>query len=53
MHDADQQKLALKEHARVLRAHCPGWSLTFTQVHPEFWGQLRPVIEQEVVQAGL
>lgn len=53
MHDVELQKRALREHARVIRAHCPGWSMAFTNTHPEFWADLKPVIEQEVVAAGI
>lgn len=51
MHDVERQKVALREHAAVLKRHCPGWSMTFTHMHPEFWGELTPVVE-EIVYRG-
>ncbi|GAB1201972.1 hypothetical protein APSETT445_000570 [Aspergillus pseudonomiae] len=53
MHDAELQKVALREHARMIGKHCPGWTMAFTQTHPEFWKELRPVIEQEITPAGI
>lgn len=53
MHDVSKQKVALREHARVIRQHCPGWSMAFTHVHPEFWQELKAVIEEEVCQYGI
>lgn len=53
MHDVELQKLALTAHARALGGHCTGWSMAFTHTHPEFWGLLRPVIEDEVVGRGI
>lgn len=52
MHDVELQKLALQEHARRIRRY-PGWTLTFTHTHPEFWGELRSVIEKELVPSGI
>lgn len=52
MHDVERQKVALREHAAVLKRHCPGWSMTFTHTHPEFWGELTPVVE-EIVASGI
>ncbi|PWY74513.1 hypothetical protein BO94DRAFT_559669 [Aspergillus sclerotioniger CBS 115572] len=53
MHDVERQKQALREHARVITPHCPGWSMAFTHVHPEFWGDLAPMIQQEIVPTGI
>lgn len=53
MHDVELQKLALTAHARALDGHCTGWSMAFTHTHPEFWGALKPVIEDEVVGRGI
>lgn len=47
MHDLERQKIALREHARRI-TNFPGWTMAFTHVHPEFWGELRPVVEQEI-----
>jgi predicted TIM-barrel fold metal-dependent hydrolase len=52
MHDLELQKLALREHAAVLKEHCPGWSMAFTHIHPEFWGDLSPVV-REIADAGI
>ncbi|KAF2193955.1 hypothetical protein K469DRAFT_727425 [Zopfia rhizophila CBS 207.26] len=52
MHDVHLQKIVLREHARVLQAHCPGWTIAFTHVHPEFWKELKPVIEQDIAPAS-
>lgn len=52
MHDLKLQKLALREHAAALKEHCPGWSMAFTHIHPEFWNDLIPVI-QEIADAGI
>ena len=51
MHDVDLQKVALREHAAVLKEHCPGWSMAFTHMHPEFWGELTPIVT-EIVAGG-
>lgn len=53
MHDVDRQMAALRDHSRILRQHCPGWSMAFTHTHPEFWAQLKPFIEQEIVPTGI
>ncbi|CAI7657040.1 unnamed protein product [Penicillium manginii] len=53
MHDVELQKLALTAHARALDGHCTGWSMAFTHTHPEFWAELKPVIEDEVVARGI
>lgn len=47
MHDLERQKIALREHARRISSF-PGWTMAFTHIHPEFWGALRPVIEEHV-----
>jgi predicted TIM-barrel fold metal-dependent hydrolase len=52
MHDVELQKVALMEHAAVLKRHCSGWSMAFTHIHPEFWGKLTPVVE-EIVASGI
>ncbi|KAJ4299217.1 hypothetical protein N0V90_004461 [Kalmusia sp. IMI 367209] len=52
MHDVELQKRALREHAAVLKKHCPGWSIAFTHIHPEFWGDLIPIVE-ELAAAGI
>ena len=52
MHEIELQKSTLIEHATVLKIHCPGWSMAFTHVHPEFWGRLGSIIE-EIVQSGV
>ena len=51
MQDVELQKKALREHARRIRRH-PGWTMTFTHMHPEFWSELRPVVETELAPAG-
>lgn len=53
MHDVERQKTALRDHARVLQKHCPRWSMAFTHVHPEFWTELKPFIEQEMTPTGI
>lgn len=53
MHDVEKQKTALREHARIVRQHCPDWSMAFTHVHPEFWKELKAVIEEEICAAGM
>ena len=53
MHDVERQKQALREHTRAIASHCPGWSMAFTHVHPEFWGELTPMIQQEIVPGGV
>jgi predicted TIM-barrel fold metal-dependent hydrolase len=52
MHDVERQKVALREHAAVLKRHCPGWSMAFTHMHPEFWSELTPIVE-EIVASGI
>ncbi|KAF2011515.1 hypothetical protein BU24DRAFT_454049 [Aaosphaeria arxii CBS 175.79] len=52
MHDVELQKLALREHAAVLKKQCPGWSMAFTHIHPEFWGELTPTV-QSIAAAGI
>lgn len=52
MHDVELQKAVLRDHATVLRKHCPGWSMTFTHLHPEFWEDLAPVM-QDIADAGI
>ena len=52
MHDLELQKLALREHAAVLKEYCPGWSMAFTHIHPEFWDDLIPVV-REIAEAGI
>jgi predicted TIM-barrel fold metal-dependent hydrolase len=47
MHDLELQKILLSTHANKIKAF-PGWTMAFTQLHPEFWSALRPVIETEV-----
>ncbi|PNP37657.1 hypothetical protein TGAMA5MH_10425 [Trichoderma gamsii] len=46
MHDVERQKVALREHAAVVKRHCPGWSMAFAHTHPEFWFELTPVVEK-------
>jgi predicted TIM-barrel fold metal-dependent hydrolase len=53
MHDVENQKKALRDHARVIKEHCPGWSIAFTHTHPEFWRELKPTIEEEISSAGI
>ncbi|KAI9040567.1 uncharacterized protein KD926_008134 [Aspergillus affinis] len=53
MHDVEAQKTALREHARALGSHCAGWSMAFTHTHPEFWSELTPAIEREIVPTGV
>ncbi|KAH8435231.1 uncharacterized protein LDX57_012861 [Aspergillus melleus] len=53
MHDVEAQKTALREHARALGSQCAGWSMAFTHTHPEFWSELTPVIEREIVPTGI
>lgn len=52
MHDVELQKHALREHAAVLKQYCPGWSMAFTHIHPEFWGELSNVV-LEIANAGI
>ncbi|KAJ4360985.1 uncharacterized protein N0V89_001554 [Didymosphaeria variabile] len=52
MHDVERQKFALREHATVLKRHCPGWSMAFTHMHPEFWGELTRIVE-DIVSSGV
>ena len=52
MHDVALQKQALREHARRIQRY-PGWVMTFTHVHPEFWSKLRHVVEMELAPAGV
>lgn len=52
MHDVGRQKVALREHAAVLKRHCREWSMAFTHIHPEFWQELTPVAE-EIVASGI
>ncbi|KAL3478839.1 hypothetical protein BJX99DRAFT_256046 [Aspergillus californicus] len=53
MHDLELQKAALRAHANAIRDHCPGWSMAFTHMHPEFWSALKPFIEEEIVPTGI
>lgn len=55
MHDVERQKTALREHARAIRDHedAKRWSLAFTHTHPEFWGELSPVVEGVLVPEGI
>ncbi|KAJ6028865.1 hypothetical protein N7540_004441 [Penicillium herquei] len=53
MHDVELQKVALTAHARALGGHFARWNMAFTHTHPEFWGQLKPVIAREVVSRGI
>ncbi|KAH7345811.1 hypothetical protein BKA66DRAFT_434037 [Pyrenochaeta sp. MPI-SDFR-AT-0127] len=52
MHDVQLQKIALQAHAVVLKRHCPGWSMAFTHIHPEFWGDLASVV-MEIADNGI
>jgi predicted TIM-barrel fold metal-dependent hydrolase len=52
MHDVELQKVALRDHAAVLKTHCPGWSMAFTHIHPEFWQELKEVVN-EIADAGI
>lgn len=51
MHDVDLQKKALREHARAIRGQ--GWSMAFTHTHPEFWGDLAAVVQEELIPVGI
>ncbi|KAL5046711.1 hypothetical protein BDW71DRAFT_63564 [Aspergillus fruticulosus] len=53
MHDVDLQKNALRAHVEAIKDHCPRWSMAFTHVHPEFWTELKPFIETEIVPTGI
>lgn len=53
MHDIERQKTALRDHAQILQRYCPRWSMAFTHVHPEFWTELKPFIEQEITPTGI
>ncbi|KAF2137191.1 uncharacterized protein K452DRAFT_362005 [Aplosporella prunicola CBS 121167] len=53
MDDVELQKVALRAHANRIIGRCPGWSLTITHTHPEFWAELRPLVERELVPAGI
>jgi|SRR5690242_132164 len=52
MHDLELQKVALSEHAAVLKKYCPGWSMAFTHIHPEFWDDLIPIV-QAIANSGV
>ncbi|KAL4926349.1 uncharacterized protein BDV17DRAFT_156163 [Aspergillus undulatus] len=53
MHDMELQKAALRAHANAIKDHCPGWSMGFTHTHPEFWVELRPFLQREIVPSGI
>ncbi|RFU28110.1 hypothetical protein B7463_g8222, partial [Scytalidium lignicola] len=53
MDDVERQKMALRAHARRIKDACPGWSMAFTHTHPEFWGELRGVIVDEIAPSGI
>lgn len=55
MHDVEMQKTALREHTRAIRGHVDAkrWSLAFTHTHPEFWGELSPIVKEGLVPAGI
>ncbi|KAL4876973.1 hypothetical protein BJY04DRAFT_210226 [Aspergillus karnatakaensis] len=53
MHDVELQKKALRAHVNAIKDTCPGWSMAFTHTHPEFWAELKPVIEEEIVPTGI
>jgi predicted TIM-barrel fold metal-dependent hydrolase len=53
MHDVELQKVALTEHARIIKRYCPGWSMAFTHIHPEFWGDLKDLIRNEITSNGI
>ncbi|KAL4812529.1 hypothetical protein BDW67DRAFT_178668 [Aspergillus spinulosporus] len=44
---------ALRAHVEAIKNHCPRWSMAFTHVHPEFWMELKPFIEAEIVPTGI
>ncbi|KAL3434576.1 hypothetical protein BDV09DRAFT_185805 [Aspergillus tetrazonus] len=44
---------ALRAHVKAIKDHCPRWSMAFTHVHPEFWTELKPFIEAEIVPTGI
>lgn len=52
MHNVELQKLALRDHAAILKQHCPRWSMAFTHIHPEFWAELTSVVK-EIATAGI
>ncbi|KAL2202216.1 hypothetical protein CC79DRAFT_1373841 [Sarocladium strictum] len=52
MHDVELQKVALRQHVAMLKRYCPGWSMAFTHIHPEFWGELTPIVE-EIARNGI
>lgn len=52
MHDLELQKLALRDHAAILKELDSGWSMAFTHVHPEFWNDLVPLV-QKITDAGI
>ncbi|KAH8817206.1 hypothetical protein F5884DRAFT_667552 [Xylogone sp. PMI_703] len=53
MNDVELQKVALRSHVKRVADACPGWSMAFTHTHPEFWGELRTVIIDEIVPSGV
>ncbi|KAL4916134.1 hypothetical protein BDW62DRAFT_218877 [Aspergillus aurantiobrunneus] len=53
MHDVELQKAALRAHASAIKDECPGWSMAFTHTHPEFWEELKPFLESEIVPSGI
>ncbi|OJJ05280.1 hypothetical protein ASPVEDRAFT_31668 [Aspergillus versicolor CBS 583.65] len=52
MHDVQLQMAALRAHASAIRDVCPDWSMAFTHTHPEFWVELKPFLEREIVPSG-
>lgn len=52
MHDVELQMAALRAHAGAIRDHCPDWSMAFTHTHPEFWVELKPFLEREIIPIG-
>ncbi|KAL2807782.1 hypothetical protein BJX63DRAFT_411160 [Aspergillus granulosus] len=53
MHDIELQKAALRAHASAIKDDYPGWSMAFTHTHPEFWVELKPFIQEEIVPTGI
>ncbi|KAL4758067.1 uncharacterized protein BDW70DRAFT_170615 [Aspergillus foveolatus] len=43
----------LRAHVKAIKDHCPSWSMAFTHVHPEFWTELKPFIDAEIIPTGI
>ncbi|KAL4864275.1 hypothetical protein BDV12DRAFT_205797 [Aspergillus spectabilis] len=48
MHDVELRKRFLRAHVGAIKGSRPGWSMTCIHTHPEFWIELKPVIEKKM-----